>query len=514
MKKLFYTFLVAVTSTSFVQAQSLNLNNINASIFSNGALFYNGGSAVFEAPKGSGLSTVFAANLWIGTISQQGTLRVAAQTYAQPNDGGPSYNFGPVTDSAAYTAQQLVVNFSRVLKLNKGNISQHQANYVNTNYTPITNIANWIGSGDVSKGVSPVLMPFHDTDGSGVYEPLNGDFPVIHGDEALQVLFSDNRVTKAAGNGRLNINIALQAFAMGAPTDSALHNTIFLRYRLHNVSLNNYDSLYLANWTDLDIGDYGDDYVGSDPARNSYYGYNATNNDNTAQGGYGTNPPAQAVVFLSHPMNRFIYYNNDTSVIGNPNTAQQKFGYMRGNNLVGQPLAEQFMFAGDPVEGTGSNELTLSNLPGDRRGLGVMPPISLAAGASVCVDFAYVYGRGSSHLNSITVMRARVDSVRNWYQNQTLGCSGLFTSVAAPVQQLHGRAFPNPFNNELKVQLEQALTSGAALTICDVMGRELVREAWFTGQQESSLQLELPAGMYVLRLQGAEQMFTTRLVKQ
>ncbi len=514
MKNLFLTCFLAILNVGLLQAQALNVNNVNASIFSNGALFFNGGSAVFEVPKGSGLSTVFAANLWIGSIDQQGVLRVAAQTYAQANDGGPSFNFGPVTDSGAYTAPQLLANFSRVLKVNKGDISQHQANYADANYIPITSIANWIGSGDETKGVSPVLMPFHDSDGSGKYEPLNGDFPVIHGDEALQVLFSDNRVGKAAGNGRLNINISLQAFAFDTPNDSALNNTIFLRYRLHNVSGLNYDSLYLANWTDLDIGDYNDDFVGSDPARNAFYGYNATNTDNTAQGGYGANPPAQAVVFLSHPMNRFIYYNNDTSVIGNPATAQQKFGYMRGNNLAGQPLAEQFMFSGDPVAGTGSNELTLANLPGDRRGLGVMPPLSLAAGASICVDFAYVYGRGSSHLNSITVMRSRIDSVRAWYQNQTLGCAGLFTSLPQGLQSLQGRAFPNPFEQELHLQLEQALTANAELTICDMMGRELVRENWVKGQQSSHMRMELPAGMYLLRLQGVNEVFTTRLIKQ
>jgi hypothetical protein len=514
MKNFICTSFLALLTSGLLHAQSLNVNNVNASIFSNGALFFNGGSAVFEVPKGSGLSTVFAANLWIGSIDQQGALRVAAQTYAQANEGGPSFNFGPVTDSGAYTAPQLLTNFSRVLEISRGDINQHQANYMDANYIPVTSIANWIGSGDVTKGVSPVLMPFHDTDGSGRYEPINGDFPVINGDKALQVLFSDNRVGKAVGNGRLNINIALQAFAVDAPNDSALNNTIFLRYRLHNVSGLNYDSLYLANWTDLDIGDYSDDYVGSDPSRNAFYGYNASNNDNTAQGGYGTNPPAQAVVFLSHPMSRFVYYNNDTSVIGNPTTAQQKFGYMRGNNLAGQPLTEQFMFAGDPVAGTGSNELTLANLPGDRRGLGIMSPISLAAGASVCVDFAYVYGRGSNYLNSVTVMRSRIDSVRAWYQNQTLGCAGLFTSLPQEVQQLHGRAFPNPFKHELNVQLEQALTSSAELSICDMMGRELVRETWVEGQQRSQMQMELPAGMYLLRLQGANQVFTTRLIKQ
>lgn len=514
MKKLFFVGLAVLLGGQWVQAQSLDANNVKASIFSNGSLFFNGTNAVFEVPQGSGLSTVFAANLWIGSMDGMGNLRVAAQTYAQPSEGGASYNFGPVTDSAAYTTTQLLQNFSRVVKLNKTEIDQHRLTYMTPNYTPIAPLTQWIANGDTTKGVSAVLMPYHDSDGSGNYAPLNGDFPVINGDQALQVLFSDNRVAKAAGNGRLNINVALQAFAVNNASDSALHNTVFLRYRLHNVSGLNYDSLYLANWTDLDIGYYQDDYVGSDPSRNAYYAYNATNNDDAAQAGYGANPPAQAVVFLSHPMNRFIYYNNDTSALGNPVNAQQKFNYMRGLNLAGQPIGEQYMFSGNPVTGTGSNELTLANTPGDRRGLGMMPPISLPAGASICVDFAYVYGRGSSNLNSITVMRERIDAVRNWYQSQSFGCLGQFTSVSPEPQALVAKAYPNPFQNEFKLQLEQPLQSAGTVHVLDVMGKVVFKDTWMAGQQEGIMQLELPSGMYFVQVQSANKQFSTRLIKQ
>ena len=513
MKKLYLLGATLLCTNLFLHAQVLDVNNVGAGIFSNGSLFFNGNASTFEVPRGSGKTTVFASNLWIGGYSG-GQLHVGAQTYAQAGDGGPAYTFGPVTDSAAYTPTQLLNTFGRVVKISKTQIDDHRLRYADAGYTPATPITQWLGSGDTSKGVSPVLAPFHDSNGDGYYTPLQGDFPVINGDAVLQAVYSDNRVTKETGNRRLNINIMVQAWAVNSATDSALNNTLFLRYRLQNVSGRNYDSLFLAHWSDLDIGNYADDYVGSDSARSLFYGYNATNTDDPAQGGYGANPPAQAVMFLSHPMNRFIYYNNDTSAIGNPNTYLAKYNYMRGVGLNGQPLPQRYMFGGDPVSGTGSNEVTLGNTAGDRRGLGTMAPLNLPAGASVCVDFAYVYARGSSNLNSITQMRERADAIRNWYNSQNFNCTGLFTSVAEQQPTFEMKAFPNPFSNSLHLTLSQPAEAGSVAYLYDLSGRRVASFPLAAGETQLELQAEVAPGMYLLQLAQGGRTHSLRVVKQ
>lgn len=144
----------------------------------------------------------------------------------------------------------------------------------------------------------------------------------------------------------------------------------------------------------------------------------------------------------------------------------------------------------------------------------MMSPISLPAGASICVDFAYVYGRGNSNLNSITIMRERVDAVRNWYQNQSIGCSGQFTSVSPEPQALNARVYPNPFQNEFKLQLEQPLQTAGTVHVLDVLGKEVFKETWMAGQQEAMMQLELPSGMYFVQLRSANKQFSARLIKQ
>jgi len=508
----FFGVLLALAFNSS-QAQVLDVNNVGAGIFSNGSLFFNGSASTFEVPRGSGKTTVFASNLWIGGYSG-GQLHVGAQTYAQAGDGGAAYNFGPVTDSGAYTQVQLLNTFSRVVKVSKAQVADHRLRFADAGYTPAAPITQWLGSGDTTKGVSPVLAPFHDSNGDGLYTPAQGDFPVINGDGALQAVYSDNRVTKETGNRRMNINIMVQAWAVNSATDSALNNTLFLRYRLHNVSGRNYDSLYLAHWSDLDIGNYADDFVGSDSARSLFYGYNATNNDDPAQGGYGTNPPAQAVMFLSHPMNRFIYYNNDTSNIGNPTTYLAKYNYMRGVARNGQPLPQRYMFSGDPVAGTGSNELTLGNTAGDRRGLGTMAPLNLPAGASVCVDFAYVYARGSSHLNSVTLLRERADVIRSWYANQNLGCAGLFSSVDDGAQKLSTQVYPNPFNKTVNVAWNTPSQAGDKIAVLAMNGQLITEVTPEIGSTQQSLELELPAGIYLVKVQMQGESRFMRLVRQ
>lgn len=495
------------------QAQVLDLNNVAGGVFPNGALFWAGSASNFEVPRGSGLTTIFAANLWIGAIDDQGMLYVNAQTYAQGNEGGPAFNFGPVADSGSYTPGQMSQAFNRVIKLNASDIASHRLSYADSGYTPSLDLQRWPGSGDTSRGVSPVLAPFHDTNGDGLYDPADGDFPVILGDQSVHALASDSRAAKQAGNPRMNVNVSIQTWAVNIPGNEALNNTIFVRARLHNVSGRNYDTLYIGNWTDLDIGAYTDDFVGSDPARDMYYGYNATNNDDSTQGGYGTNPPAQAVLFLSHPMNRFIYYNNDTSALGNPSSFVQKYAYMQGLNLAGQPLPEQFMFSGDPVAGTGSNELSLGNLPGDRRGLGVMPALSLPAGASLCVDFAYVYGRGNSYLNSITVMREHADAVRTWYNAQSFSCEGLYASAKTLPSKLQAKVYPNPFHDELRIVLEESLSQNGKLRLYDLTGRMIYQSQLSAGEREWQIAPAMAPGIYLLQLQSGDRQFSSRVIK-
>lgn len=514
-KSLLFVLAACLPVVLSAQSNIVDVNNMKTSVFPNGALFYSGTSAGLEVPKGSGKTTVFAANIWVGGYDRQQVLHVAAQAYGQAADGGPGFSIGPWTNTGAYTSPQLNSLFNKTWKFNQSTIDTFRMMVGQPGYTIPTAIATYPGLGDTTKGVSLRLAPFHDSNGDGKFLAADADFPVIRGDQAARALFSDTRVAQANPNTPTNFDYQTTVYAYAQPgVDSALSYATFVNYRIVNRSSENYDSLYIGHWSDMDLGYYGDDFIGSDPARQMFYTYNATNNDDPAQGGYGANPPAMAVVFLNQNMSRFVYYNNDTSNNGDPVTPAQKYAYLRGQFKNGTPRPAAFAYDGNPVDGSGSNELTLANVAGDRRGLGVIGPISLLAGAEVCIDLAYVYARGTSNLNSITALKSRVDAVRAFYTGATPTCSGMFTSTAPSPTVLEATAYPVPFGDRLQLRFE-ASNEATSYRLTDLQGRILIAGKLAPGSTEHQLDTEaFKAGIYLVQLQQGNASKVLKVVKQ
>ena len=86
--------------------------------------------------------------------------------------------------------------------------------------------------------------------------------------------------------------------------NAALAQTVFMRVHIVNQSANTYTDTRLGLFTDFDLGNYADDYVGTDAQRNLCYVYNADNLDEASSGGpgYGPEPPAFGVVLLKGPL--------------------------------------------------------------------------------------------------------------------------------------------------------------------------------------------------------------------
>src|ERR1700733_10307099 len=104
---------------SFSQVHAdLDINNIKARLNPGGDLFWDFNSAKYEAPKGSAINSIFAANLWIGGYGAGNQLKIAAQTYRQT---GTDFWPGPLDTitvdcpvSVSTSAQ-----WNRVWKINK-----------------------------------------------------------------------------------------------------------------------------------------------------------------------------------------------------------------------------------------------------------------------------------------------------------------------------------------------------------------------------------------------------------
>ncbi len=478
--------LVVTNAQTFV-GENLDINNIKASINSDGTLFWNNTSSTFEVPKGSGKQTIGASGLWIGGMDTGWHLRMAGQTYRQ---NGADFFFGPIDSTGTYGASYDSV-WNRVWKINKCAIDTYQNWLLNSpvGINPLlsgvsedTNAMEAISHWPAFDMYGRPLAPFEDVNLDGVYDPTVGDVPKIKGDQAIFFVYNDARAAHTESGGvSLGIEIQGMAYAFNCPDDTALYNTIFTNYKIVNRSESAISTVKIGNWTDFDIGFYGDDYIGCDVARGAYYGYNGTAIDGTGQStAYGNIPPAEAVVFLQGPwanangydetpgmfvnetncgdgiidnerlgMSKFMSFNNNSSSInGNPLTANHWYNYLSGTwkNGMGWTYGEDgtnadsvlcdFMFpdSSDPIGyGVGGtvntpasmpawNELSSNNIPGDRRGVGSYGPFTLAAsgaGSIEEIDFAYVYGRATfgDNMSSVAVMKNRIDSVRQKFDS-------------------------------------------------------------------------------------------------
>ncbi len=295
--------VVTVNYKMYEAYEFLDLNNISA-LFnaSTGGDFWNIdlNQSGFEVPKGSGKGTIFTAGLWIAGLNADNSLHLAAQTY---RDIGQSFYSGPIMDSSQYSFSQDSL-WNRLWKINKSEIDTHRVRWDDPGYTMPEVILNWPAHGDVSMGQANDLAPYFDVDGNNVYDPMNGDYPKIKGDQAIYFIRNDDRsVFGNLGGVRMKIEIHGMAYAFNCSNDLALNHCIFVNYKIVNKSTNNYDSTYIGINFDPDIGDFTDDFIECDVKRGSVFAFNGTAIDGTgAPEHYGASPPAQSLVYLKGPL--------------------------------------------------------------------------------------------------------------------------------------------------------------------------------------------------------------------
>ena len=137
--------------------------------------------------------------------------------------------------------------------------------------------------------------PFLDRDGSGSYDPAI-DEPSFrnldctetpepcksNADQIAWFVVNDlNRGATRALYGSKPIGMEMQLTLWAYARTNALGDAIFKRYKLHYKGTEEaaedavIEDMYLSLWSDPDIGDFGDDFAGSDTALNMGFVYNA-----------------------------------------------------------------------------------------------------------------------------------------------------------------------------------------------------------------------------------------------
>lgn len=290
--------VVEVENNSFA---NLDINNIDPQINGWGMHFYhptsNNGHH-FYAPAGSRKSSFYSLNLWAGGLDNNSEIHLAAEKYRLT---GEDFFAGPI---AAVYDSAYDVKWNRVWKISKSGIDYHKNNWMKSGYTADGSVLSWPAA--INIGQAGDIAPYEDYNNDGYYTPLEGDYPIIKGDQAIFFILNDVREPHTESGGRkLGIEVHGMAYAFDCKDDSALYNTIFFNYKILNLSDTTYTDMHFGFYADLDLGDAVDDFITTDVQRNSIIGYNGDDFD----GEYGINenkyyldhPAAQSLTLLAGP---------------------------------------------------------------------------------------------------------------------------------------------------------------------------------------------------------------------
>ncbi|HTB05793.1 MAG TPA: T9SS type A sorting domain-containing protein [Bacteroidia bacterium] len=475
---------------------TLAINYIDAYFSADGTLDFNHKKSLpaYFAPKGSNLSTIFCGSLWVGGIDAGGQLHVAAQTYHQ---NGSDFWPGPIMDSANYSPHEDTL-WNKLWVVNKSTIDSFRKGLFGTKIP--ASILNWPGDGNTALGEMAHLAPYMDSNKNGYYDPTGGDYPLIRGDQAMYVIFNDDRGAKhgESGGKKFKIEVHLMVYQFNNPSDSVVYETTFMHYDIYNRSKNNYNNVYYGYWCDMDIGNGGDDYIGCDSANNYWYCYNGEPTDPDGSGqfagewGYHDTPPAQAVVYMCDPMNHFQFYNNDFTVQGNPSSDTMYYNYMQsiwgdkthttygGTGYMSSDTNTNYMFPSFPDSTIGWSMVSAKYAPQDVRGLSSTGPLTLNAGDAKSLDIALVFAQSFSgnNISSVALLQKYVPHIKTFYTSQSFVCdSDLLGVNEINMETLKNTAiiYPNPFSSKATLQVNTSTPiKKANLKVYDMLGREVM----------------------------------------
>jgi len=302
-----------------------------------------------------------------------------------------------------------------------------------------------------------------DKNGNGLWDP-DEDRPDLIGDKTVWCVYNDN--VPAAQRTYNDVNpqgIEIRQTVYAFNSNSIVGNVIFVRYEIENKGTSQVlDSVYFSAWADPDLGTPSDDLDGCDTLLNAGYTYN-----NGSDGVYGSNPPSALIGLLQGPasfipgvtfidangngkydagetvlqsayeingkyrgvktipgaknlsMSSFVHYLNGDLTINDPRNQYDVRNYQLGLDRAGHQLNpcnwalghvfgvdcnlvnKNFWYSGDPTLGQG----WVNTSAKDQRNMLNVGPFKLEKTKPVSVVVAYVVGRGTNALNSLTVAK-------------------------------------------------------------------------------------------------------------
>jgi Secretion system C-terminal sorting domain len=435
--------------------------------------------------------------------------------------------------------------YQYVWQLSSTQIAQFRQDFANgqVDFQRYPDIATWPGNGRTQLGEPAQLAPYVDVNLDGAYEPsIDGDYPCIRGDHATWSVYHDYGIHTGTGALRLGAEVESMAYAVDCNLrpcpDPDMEYVLFHHVEIYNPTSIICSDLYIGNYHDADLGNAFDDYVGCDTSLGLAFCYNGDAVDD-GPSGYGAAPPATGSLFLpngeSSGMKHFHAFQNDFSLMGNPEVSTHYYGYLRsfwkdgsyavndGGDGYSQSGGSRtnYMYAGDPGfcggASSGWSEVSANNSPFDRRYVQSIGPLDYQPLSTISFDYAVLYGQGTDHLNSVCELKANAAALLTWWPAlQQAACSSAPLSARDPQAATLGLTIaPNPASTRADLRLDTPLRARTQLRVSDLAGRVHTQAELPAGTQAHTLDLQdLPAGLYLVQLSSSEGSAVQRIAVQ
>ena len=323
--------------------------------------------------------------------------------------------------------------------------------------------------------------PYYDNDGNGSYDPDVDEPGVAGADQVAWFVVNDLAVGPVQTlYGSKPIGLEVQMLFWGYARTDALGDVIFKKFTVIYKGTSatpdtaRIEDMYFAQWSDPDLGDFGDDFAGADVDLSLGYVYNSIDDDSHYVP-FGLAPPAVGYDFLQGPvvpvfqraesgdilldddgepvldesseaifnfgrrpgfrnlpMTSFVYFAAgsaiDDPVFGEYISTQEWYNLLRGfqpqpdidnpvpytNPLTGDDTF--FTLDGDPTTAQGWNDGNPLP-PGDRRIVLNTGPFEMALGDTQEVVVALLGGISTDRLRSVSKLKFNDEFVQDAYNS-------------------------------------------------------------------------------------------------
>jgi len=342
----------------------LDINELNVRLLNSGDLWWNLEEGRYIAPKAepgfSEVSAIFAGGIWMGSIDPVGNLNLSTVTYRGGDGSDSDYIPGPLDGQTGQQIENACFDWDLFWEVTSDEIEAHKADFADNGIidNPLPNIFKWPGRDNsefdqyfnFQLPFAQSLAPFVDVDNNFVYNPENGDYPEIKGDQAIWWVFNDSGQHTASFGNPNNVEVQVMAYAY-KDVSTNMDRTSFYEFKCINRNSSPTSNFHFGFFSDFDLGCSSDDYVGFDTDNSMMFAYNMDAED----GDLGTNCGATPTYNTTIPMVgiSLIEASGDLPVsywnsLNGLTRDGQAFSYGDDGYSTSPDSTTKYMFTGDP----------------------------------------------------------------------------------------------------------------------------------------------------------------------